>query len=99
MDGSALGEVFFGLGNWLFAQSAAMGALPTLYAATAPEVTGGDYIGPTQLFGMRGAPGKLRSSVRSYDANLARRLWQVSEQLTAVRYELLDIQPKPSATP
>ena len=75
-------------GNLLFAQSAAMGALPTLYAATAPGVNGCDYIGPTGLGGMRGHPGKVRSSERSYDAALARRLWAVSEELTGVRYDL-----------
>jgi hypothetical protein len=61
-----------------------MGALPELYAAAAPDVRGGDYIGPTGLMGMRGYPGKGRSSPASYDAQLAAQLWTVSEQLTQV---------------
>jgi NAD(P)-dependent dehydrogenase (short-subunit alcohol dehydrogenase family) len=89
MRGSRLGERLSGLANRLFAQSAAMGALPTLYAATAPGVGGGDYIGPVELFGSRGAPGKLRSSDRSYELATAERLWQVSRQLTGVGYEAL----------
>jgi NAD(P)-dependent dehydrogenase (short-subunit alcohol dehydrogenase family) len=87
MSGSRFGERISALGNRLFAQSAALGALPTLYAATAANVNGCDYIGPVDMFGLRGAPIKLKSSSRSYDASVAARLWQVSEDLTNVRYE------------
>ena len=87
MEGSRLKEAIMGAANALFAQSARMGALPTLYAATAPGVNGCDYIGPTGLGGMRGYPGKARSSTRSYDEDTARRLWDISEQLTGVHYE------------
>jgi NAD(P)-dependent dehydrogenase (short-subunit alcohol dehydrogenase family) len=89
MEGAGFAAQLSELGNQIFAQSAAMGALPTLYAATAPDVQGCDYIGPAGLFGMRGAPVKVRSNALSYDPALAARLWQVSEQLTGVRYELL----------
>jgi NAD(P)-dependent dehydrogenase (short-subunit alcohol dehydrogenase family) len=88
MSGSRFGERVSALGNRLFAQSAAMGALPTLYAATAADVNGCDYIGPVGMLGMRGMPGKIKSSARSYDSAVAARLWQVSEQLTGVRYDL-----------
>jgi NAD(P)-dependent dehydrogenase (short-subunit alcohol dehydrogenase family) len=88
MAGSRFGERMSQIGNRLFAQSAAMGALPTLYAATAADVNGCDYIGPIGLLGMRGTPGKIKSSDRSYDSAVAARLWQVSEQLTNVRYDL-----------
>lgn len=91
MSGSRLGERLNELGNRLFAQSAAMGALPTLYAATAPDVRGGDYVGPLGALGMRGAPGKAASNARSHDMAVAARLWQVSEQLTGVRYEQLEL--------
>jgi NAD(P)-dependent dehydrogenase (short-subunit alcohol dehydrogenase family) len=87
MNGSRFGELISQLANRLFAQSAAMGALPTLYAATAADVNGCDYIGPVGLFGLRGAPGKVKSSPRSYDPALAARLWRVSEQMTGVRFE------------
>lgn len=86
MEGSALGEALAGVINALFAQSAAMGALPTLYAATSPDAHGGDYIGPDGFGGIRGYPTPQRSSARSYDPDLARRLWEVSEQLTGVHY-------------
>jgi NAD(P)-dependent dehydrogenase (short-subunit alcohol dehydrogenase family) len=75
--------------NRLFGQSAEMGALPTLYAATNPTVRGGQHIGPTGRGGSRGHPGPATMSGRAQDADAARRLWEVSEQLTGVRYEAL----------
>jgi hypothetical protein len=72
--------------NRLFAQSAAMGALPTLYAATSPDVSGGDFIGPDGFIGMRGYPKKTRSSTASYDQEVAAALWSVSEELTGVEF-------------
>jgi hypothetical protein len=75
--------------NALFAQSARQGALPMLYAATAPELTGGEYVGPGGFLNMRGAPEVQPSSDRSNDEALACRLWEVSEELTGVEYELL----------
>jgi NAD(P)-dependent dehydrogenase (short-subunit alcohol dehydrogenase family) len=74
--------------NALFAQSAEMGALPSLYAATAPGVTGGSYIGPDGLGGSRGHPHVVSASGRARDVESQRRLWEVSERLTGVRYEL-----------
>jgi NAD(P)-dependent dehydrogenase (short-subunit alcohol dehydrogenase family) len=87
MSGSRFGEQISAIGNRLFAQSAAMGALPTLYAATAADIHGGEYIGPLGLLGLRGAPGKVSSSARSHDRALAARLWQVSQQLTGVSFD------------
>jgi len=78
------------LGNSLFAQSAAMGALPTLYAATSSEVNGCDFIGPMGAMGMHGYPGKTRSNRRSYDESLAQHLWEESERLTGVHYRALE---------
>lgn len=95
MEGSAISAGLSNLLNGAVAQSAAMGALPTLYAATAAEVQGGDFIGPTGLFNMRGYPGKERSNSRSYDTEVARRLWQASEELTGVRFTALDAASKP----
>jgi NAD(P)-dependent dehydrogenase (short-subunit alcohol dehydrogenase family) len=89
MAGSALMESVMQLGNRLLSQTAAMGALPTLYAATAPEVRGGDYIGPDGFFENTGYPRKTTSSARSQDRAAAERLWNDSEQLTGVRYEAL----------
>lgn len=75
------------LGNRLFAQSAAMGALPSLYAAAAPDVRGGDYFGPGSWFELRGAPRRVGASRRARDERTAARLWAVSEELTGVRFE------------
>lgn len=72
--------------NPIFAQPPKMGALPTLYAATAPDVKGGSYFGPDGLGQSRGYPKQLESSVRSHDEAVARRLWAVSEELTQVKY-------------
>jgi len=89
MTGSAIGRALMGFGNRLFAQSAAMGALPELYAATSPAVVGGDYIGPDGFLGQGGFPVKARSNGRSHDRGVAARLWGVSEQLTSVTYAFM----------
>jgi NAD(P)-dependent dehydrogenase (short-subunit alcohol dehydrogenase family) len=70
----------------LFSQTPAMGALPTLRAATDPGVLGGQYYGPGRLFGTRGYPRRARSSRRSRDTTIQRRLWTVSEELTGVTF-------------
>ncbi len=70
----------------LLGQTPEMGALPALYAATAPDVQGGDYYGPGGWQELRGYPAKVRSSDRSHDMAVAARLWTVSEELTSVHY-------------
>jgi NAD(P)-dependent dehydrogenase (short-subunit alcohol dehydrogenase family) len=70
--------------NPMLAQRPEKGALPSLYAATAPGVTGGDYYGPGGFMELWGTPRKIRSSDRSHDAAVAARLWSVSEELTGV---------------
>src|SRR6266568_4643257 len=70
------------------AQSAAMGALGTLRAATDPGVRGGEYYGPVRWRGERGWPARIGSSEGSHDRSAQRRLWQESERLTGVRYPL-----------
>jgi NAD(P)-dependent dehydrogenase (short-subunit alcohol dehydrogenase family) len=72
--------------NRFVAQDAAMGALPTLYAATAPDVRGGDYYGPEGFMERAGYPKKVCSNGRSQDEEVAERLWRVSEDLTGVSY-------------
>ena len=67
-------------------QKAAMGALPTLRAATDPGVAGGQYYGPGGFLGTRGYPKPARSSRRSRDTAIQRRLWTVSEELTGVTF-------------
>jgi len=89
MEGSTVMEKLFALGNQLLAQDAATGALPMLYAATAPDVRGGDYIGPDGLGELWGHPKKVDSNARSHDEAVAAKLWAVSEELTGVRYQAL----------
>jgi len=74
------------LANTVLAQSAAAGALPMLYAATADGVAGGDYVGPGGLLNMRGPPAVQRSAGRSYDETTAKRLWRLSVEQTGVEY-------------
>jgi hypothetical protein len=74
--------------NKILAQSADQGALPTLYAATAPDVQGGDYIGPDGFQEARGHPTKVRVIAEGRDPRVGERLWEVSEELTGVHYDL-----------
>lgn len=89
MTGSSMMESLFSLSNRLLAQSAAMGALPTLYAATSSDVRGGDYVGPDGLAENWGHPTKVGCSSAARDTATAARLWTISEELTGVRYEAL----------
>jgi protochlorophyllide reductase len=75
--------------NPIGGQSAAMGALPQLYAATAADVLPCDYVGAGGWFGARGYPKKVRSAKHTYDEDAMRTLWEKSEALTSVRYEAL----------
>ncbi|OBJ34752.1 SDR family NAD(P)-dependent oxidoreductase [Mycobacterium colombiense] len=72
----------------LVAQNPAMGALPTLRAATDPAVLGGQYYGPDGLGQTRGYPKIVGSSAKSHDVDRQRRLWAISEELTGVVYPL-----------
>lgn len=68
----------------LLVQGADMGALPTLRAATDPAALGGQYYGPDGFMEQRGNPRVVASSEQSYNLDLQRRLWSVSEELTDV---------------
>ena len=72
--------------NPVLGQKPEMGALPTLYAATAPDVKPNDYYGPDGFQEMRGYPEKVSMSADAQNSALAERLWRVSEKLTGVRY-------------
>ncbi len=76
------------VGNTLLAQSAEDGALPQLYAASAPGVEGGDFYGPNRFREARGHPTKVQATSRARDPELGRRLWEVSEELTGISYGL-----------
>ena len=70
----------------LLGQSAASGALPSLYAATAPGVRSGQYVGPRGLLELYGSPKVVTGNRRSGRLDDAARLWAVSEELTGVHY-------------
>lgn len=89
--GNHLGERNFAMGllmkvGLLISQSAAMGALPTIRAAVAPDVQGGDYYGPSGFMEVRGHPVKVESNKASHNRVDAQKLWEVSEELTGVTY-------------
>lgn len=74
--------------NAVVGQSPAMGALPTLFAATFPELPGDSYIGPNGPAETRGYPVRVGRSKAAQDMGAALRLWQISEELTGVTYPL-----------
>ncbi len=79
-------RLIMGVANRVVAQSAEHGALPTLRAATDPELEGGTYVGPDGWHEFRGSPVVVRPLDRALDLETAERLWEVSEELTGVRF-------------
>jgi NAD(P)-dependent dehydrogenase (short-subunit alcohol dehydrogenase family) len=76
------------LGNAVIAQDDEMGALPTLFAATQPGLEGGTFCGPDGFLEQRGHPKPVGTNRAARDEQVARRLWEVSEEMTGVRFEL-----------
>ncbi len=93
MLGSRLQGGFMSLLNRVAAQSAEGGALPTLYAACADDVEGGEYFGPGGFQELAGPPKRCRAVSRAYDAGDAARLWARSEEETGVRFSELGGAP------
>ena len=85
--GSFIQNTIMAISNRVIAQSEEMGALPTLYAATTPDLPGGSYVGPDGFLEQRGNPKLVGSSAAARDEDAARRLWGLSEELTDVHYE------------
>lgn len=86
MENSRIGQALMSAGNALLGQSAAMGALPTLYAATARDVINGDYFGPGGFQQLHGHPRKVGCRAAARDEKRAAALWAISQELTGVRY-------------
>jgi len=86
-SGSLLQGLVMQIGNRVFAQSEQAGALPTLFAAVA-EIPGGSFAGPSRMGGQRGPAQLCGRSRAAFDEGVARRLWDVSEELTGVRFAL-----------
>jgi NAD(P)-dependent dehydrogenase (short-subunit alcohol dehydrogenase family) len=84
--GTDLKSMFVRVFGGMLFQNDEMGALPTLYAATAPEAQGGQYIGPDGRGEIGGYPKVVEPRPQALDEQAGRRLWTVSEQLTGVVY-------------
>jgi NAD(P)-dependent dehydrogenase (short-subunit alcohol dehydrogenase family) len=83
-------DVLLAIGNRLIGQTPRHGALPIVYAATMPDVVGGDYYGPGGLGEILGSPRKVGTSRAARDQATAERLWALAEELTGVRFEFAD---------
>ncbi len=88
LSNSRLERVIFAVNRRLMMQSASMGALPQLYAGTEAHISGGELVGPGGFAAMRGYPRVDRHARKEYDQATATRLWEVSEELTRVKYDL-----------
>jgi NAD(P)-dependent dehydrogenase (short-subunit alcohol dehydrogenase family) len=101
LEKSSFAESLSRLGNSLFAQTAEMGALPQLYAATAPDVKGNEYFGPDGFMQQSGYPTRVDRTKAAKSAADAETLWNKSVELTGVRFDILGGPTKagpPSAT-
>ena len=88
LSNSSIDKFIFALNRRLMMQSALMGALPQLYAGTDAHISGGELVGPGGFAAMRGYPRVERNARKEYDRSTAARLWEVSEELTRVKYDL-----------
>lgn len=70
-----------------FAQHPSMGALPQIRACTDPRVAGNDYFGPDGFREMKGYPVRVDSNARSRNEKDAKKLWEISERITGVKYK------------
>jgi len=84
--GGALIRLLEPVAEWAMSQSAADGALPTLFAAASPDAKPAGYYGPRGFVETKGPVGEAAVGERAKDTAVAARLWDVSEQLTAVRW-------------
>jgi NAD(P)-dependent dehydrogenase (short-subunit alcohol dehydrogenase family) len=88
-NGPGTGGLLTGIGNLLkpyVSQSAAEGALPTLFAATSPEAKPAGYYGPNWFYELKGAVAPAKIMPQARDAAVAARLWDVSAALTGVSF-------------
>lgn len=86
LEGNKVKQAFFALANLVVAQSDTQGALPQLYAATMPDVRGGEYWGPDGPGEVRGHPKRVGASKAATDEAAATRLWDLSQELTGTTF-------------
>jgi NAD(P)-dependent dehydrogenase (short-subunit alcohol dehydrogenase family) len=89
--GNPIANFLMTIANRVVAQSDKMGALPTLYAATA-DIPGGSFVGPDGLGHQRGYPAIEKPASQALDAEVARKLWDLSETLTGVAWPFNSVQ-------
>lgn len=86
MEGAKFKKSVMKFSNILLGQSASMGALPTLYAATAAAVESSGFYGPDGLGGIHGYPKEVKTDPRLVDPMVALKLWEASEKMTGVQF-------------
>ena len=86
IEGAKFKKSIMNLSNSLLGQSACKGALPILYAATAPDVVSSRFYGPDGLLGMHGYPREVRMDPVRVNPVVAAKLWEVSEMLTGINF-------------
>ena len=86
LEGNKVKQALFALANLVVAQSDAQGALPQLYAATMPDVRGGEYWGPDGPGEVRGHPKRVGATRSATDEASAARLWDLSQELTGTTF-------------
>jgi NAD(P)-dependent dehydrogenase (short-subunit alcohol dehydrogenase family) len=87
MEGKMMYKLFYPVFKWI-SQDQAMGALPQIRASVDPNVKGGEYYGPDGRSEMKGFPVLVQSNEASHNLGDATRLWEVSEKLTGVKFEI-----------
>jgi NAD(P)-dependent dehydrogenase (short-subunit alcohol dehydrogenase family) len=91
--GGLKGIAMKALGSFM-SHSAAAGALPTLFAATSPQAPPNGYYGPNGFYELKGPVAPAQVFPQAKDEAVARKLWEVSEQLTAVKWPVKDQTPE-----
>jgi NAD(P)-dependent dehydrogenase (short-subunit alcohol dehydrogenase family) len=86
VGGKSIWSRYYTITNKLMAQNVRKGVLPMLYAATASDVGSGDYFGPRGLAQSRGYPKRVKSPKASYNEADAKRLWEISEEMTEIKF-------------
>ena len=84
-QGATLAKTLIAFATPMLGQTAAEGALPILYAATAADAKAG-YFGPLGMGGLRGSPGPATAPAYALDEAAQDRLWRESEELSGVRW-------------
>ncbi|TDH73324.1 hypothetical protein CCR75_000544 [Bremia lactucae] len=88
-EGGKLGRILWNLVGYLpILQDAPTGALPTLYAATGPDVMNHDYYGPSKCFEIWGPPKRVQAKEQAYDTTAALNLWNESERLAKIAFDV-----------